>query len=57
MVSAVVPEGLDDPRPPIRWVETITPDGWRIVRAEHDGPCVFVDHQCSCGKLDIGIVS
>ena len=26
--------------------------GWRI---EHDGPCVFVDHQCSCGRLDVGV--
>jgi hypothetical protein len=23
---------------------------------EHDGPCVFVDHQCSCGRLDVGII-
>ncbi len=27
-----------------------------LVRLVHDGPCVFVDHQCSCGLLDIGIV-
>lgn len=39
------------PQPAIRWEEE---DG--LVRAVHDGPCVFVDGQCSCGILDLGIV-
>lgn len=21
-----------------------------------DGPCVFVDLQCSCGRMDLGII-
>lgn len=25
------------------------------VRLAHDGPCVFVDSQCRCGRLDLGI--
>jgi len=27
--------------------------GTRLV---HDGPCVFVDDECSCGVLDLGII-
>lgn len=46
-------------QPEIRWVEYDVPPEMgtgKFVRAEHDGPCVFVDKQCSCGVLDIGIV-
>jgi hypothetical protein len=55
-------------QPEVRWVEepfsfeTRTLDGRRtrwegtIGRLIHDGPCVFVDGQCSCGLLDLGVV-
>ena len=42
-------------QPAVRWVERRLGDAV-IVRAEHDGPCVFIDGQCSCGVLDLGVV-
>lgn len=27
------------------------------VSLEHDGPCVFVDGECACGMLDLGLPS
>jgi hypothetical protein len=42
-------------QPEIRWVE-YSFYGGTIIRVEHDGPCVFVDDQCSCGILDLGVV-
>ncbi len=48
-------EHIDQPE--IRWMPIFDILGNKIgARAAHDGPCVFVDHQCSCGLLDIGIV-
>lgn len=45
-----------DPRPEVRWAEYDLPgfDGGYFT---HDPePCVFVDGQCSCGRLDLGVV-
>lgn len=38
-------------RPAVRWVEVV-PGGFVL---EHEGPCVFVDGECSCGVLDLGL--
>ncbi len=48
-------EFQQDARPAITWVKEETEFG-TLVRAMHDGECVFIEHQCSCGKLDIGMV-
>lgn len=55
--------GWGEYRPPVRpevrserFVQVVDGHRYEGVQLTHDGPCVFVDHRCSCGRLDIGIV-
>lgn len=49
----------DEPlkQPEIYWEHVFDKDGvWLGVFAGHDGPCVFVNNECSCGRMSIGII-
>lgn len=51
-----MPSESNDPRPPVRWEEYDLP-GIKGGFLTHDPePCVYVDGECSCGRLDLGVV-
>ncbi len=46
-----------DEQPTVIW-EKIESSGWTGIRATHPPgqKCVYIDRQCSCGKMEIGII-